>query len=225
MDLWGLPLALGGAFVLVAEVVRSRPLWSHLLPADSPSHTGELVTGEEGSQPPTPTAPPLLLRTASLGTKEFMKVPPAPDEGQLLGKRADSSRHLQLAVFEKGVVCGFKEQFGQGRPATLLSLGLVAGPPQMWTVGSLVGISESVLEEQSQSKSGDTVFVVGEERRRHPHLRPQALGQVPWATQWRVLCLFPAPPSLSLFFCHLECLLCSVLFGKLHSRPFKEKNI
>ena len=62
-------------------------------------------------------------------------------------------------------MCGFKEQPRRGR-SHHTSLGLVAGPPQMWTIVSLVGISESVFERrQSQRELGDTVFVAGEE---HP---------------------------------------------------------
>lgn len=73
----------------------------------------------------------------------------------------------------------------------------------MWTVGSLVGISESVLEwRQSQGQPGDTVFVVGENRAvgaptsgfRTPS-GPSSLGNpVEGAT---VLCLLPALPSFS----------------------------
>ena len=74
MDLWGLPLALGCFRVGGTGGEVQASLWSHFFPADSLSHMGELVTREEGSPPPRPQ----LLRTASLGTKEFMKGPPHP---------------------------------------------------------------------------------------------------------------------------------------------------
>lgn len=187
---------------MVAEVVRSRPLFGlicfllilHL------TRGSWLLGKKDPNRPLPPPAPPLLLRTASLGTKEFMKVPPAPDEGQLLGKRADSSRHLLAGSFRKGRGVWFQGTVWARAPRHT-SLGLVAGPPQMWTVGSLVGISESVLE-RSKAKASLVILclLLGRSGRRHPHLRPQdsLWARFPWATQWRVLCLFPAPPSLSL---------------------------
>lgn len=193
MDLWGLPLALGCFRVGGTGGEVQASLWFHFFPADSPSHTGELVTREEGSPPPQ------LLRTASLGTKEFMKGPPQPSEGQLLRKRADSSRRLLAGSFQKGRGVWFQGTVWARVPRHT-SLGLVAGPPQMWTVGSLVGISESVLE-RSKAKASLVILclLLGRSSHRHPHLRPPDClwARFPWATQWRVLCLLPAPPSLS----------------------------
>lgn len=73
-----------------------------------------------------------------------------PDEGQFQQRENWQQWEPPLAVFQKGTVWGFKEQLGRGWSGHS-SLWLAVGPPQMWTVGSLAGISESVLEPR-QSK-------------------------------------------------------------------------
>lgn len=80
-----------------------------------------------------------------------------------MGKRADSSRHLLAGTFRKGRGVWFQGTVWARAPRHTF-LGLVAGPPQMWTVGSLVGISESVLERSKAKASLVILFVVGEER-------------------------------------------------------------
>lgn len=119
--------------------------------------------------------------------------------------------------FSKRAWCGFKEQFARAPPPHLWD----CGPPQMWTVGSLVGISESVLE-RSKAKASLVILclLLGRSVVGTPTRPQDSLGQVLLGNP--VEGSSPISCSSS---CHLplECLLCSVLFGKLHSRIFKEK--
>lgn len=187
---------------MVVEVVRSRPLFgliSFLLIL-------HLTWGSWSPGKKDPSLTPCSSPTSEncqpryQGVHEGSPPPPQPSEGQLLGKGADSSRRLLAGSFRKGRGVWFQGTVWARAPRHT-SLGLVAGPPQMWTVGSLVGISESVLE-RSKAKASLVILclLLGRSSHRHPHLRPpdSLWARFPWATQWRVLCLLPAPPSLSL---------------------------
>lgn len=78
--------------------------------ADSLWHRGPLITREEE----LPLAPPPFLRRASLDSKGLMRISP-PGERRFQGKEGGLGQEPpQLAIFKKGIVCGFKELLERG---------------------------------------------------------------------------------------------------------------
>lgn len=84
--------------------------WFPLLCADSPWHRGPLITRLEE----LPLAPPPISEESQPKHQGVNEDFP-PGEGPFQGKEGGLGQEPpQLAVFKKGVACGFKEQLERG---------------------------------------------------------------------------------------------------------------